>query len=87
MLKEDSIPVKEVSMASWQGINRRDFLKLGIMGTASAMLESGPVANAFAAQGPFVFPKPVYRTLGRTGLKVSIVSFGAMLTPEPEVIR
>ena len=30
---------------------------------------------------------PVYRTLGRTGLKITVVSFGAMLTPEPEVIR
>ena len=27
------------------------------------------------------------RTLGRTGLKLTVVSFGAMLTPEPEVIR
>ena len=33
------------------------------------------------------YPIPVYRTLGRTGLKISVVSFGAMLTPEPEVIR
>ena len=30
---------------------------------------------------------PVYRTLGRTGLKVTVVSFGAMLTPEHEVMR
>lgn len=30
---------------------------------------------------------PVYRTLGRTGLKVTVVSLGAMLTPEPEVMR
>jgi len=74
-------------MAGWKGINRRDFLKLGITGTASAMLGTGPVSEALAAQGPFVFPKPVYRTLGRTGLKVTVVSFGAMLTPEPEVIR
>jgi predicted aldo/keto reductase-like oxidoreductase len=33
------------------------------------------------------FPVPIYRTLGRTGLKISAVSFGAMLTPEPEVLR
>ena len=29
----------------------------------------------------------VYRTLGRTGLKITTLSFGAMLTPEYEVIR
>jgi hypothetical protein len=40
-----------------------------------------------AEAGRTAFPKPVYRTLGRTGLKISVVSFGAMLTPEPEVIR
>ena len=39
------------------------------------------------ASGPLPFPAPVYRTLGRTGLKITVVSFGAMLTPEPEVIR
>ncbi len=70
------------------GWNRRDFLKAGVAGTAAAFL--GPEALAMSMQrasGPFVFPKPVYRTLGRTGLKVTTVSFGAMLTPEPEVIR
>jgi hypothetical protein len=32
-------------------------------------------------------PAPAYRTLGRTGLKITTVSYGAMLTPEHEVIR
>lgn len=73
-------------MAKWKGINRRDFLKYGLAGTA-ALLGADPVSQAIASSGPFVFPQPVYRTLGRTGLKVTIVSFGAMLTPEPEVIR
>jgi predicted aldo/keto reductase-like oxidoreductase len=49
--------------------------------------ESLAEAAQQAAGGPFAFPAPVYRTLGRTGLKITIVSFGAMLTPEPEVIR
>jgi len=40
-----------------------------------------------ASSKSFVFPAPVYRTLGRTGLKITIVSFGAMLTPEPEVME
>ena len=65
-------------------MKRRDFLKLGAIGTTSALLGKG---LAQAAGGPFTFPAPVYRTLGRTGLKITAVSFGAMLTPEPEVIR
>lgn len=66
-------------------MRRRDFLKLGAIGTTSAIL--GWEGLAQAAGGPFTFPAPIYRTLGRTGLKITVVSFGAMLTPEPEVIR
>jgi predicted aldo/keto reductase-like oxidoreductase len=66
-------------------MKRRDFLKLGVLATSGALL--GWEGLAEAAGGPFHFPAPVYRTLGRTGLKITIVSFGAMLTPEPEVIR
>jgi uncharacterized protein len=71
------------------GINRRDFLKVGLAGTTSALLGWEGLADAmqYASAEPFVFPAPVYRTLGRTGLKITMISFGAMLTPEPEVIK
>lgn len=70
-------------------MDRREFLKIGIAGTASALLAQDALADTMQqlASAPFAFPKPVYRTLGRTGLKVTVVSFGAMLTPEAEVIR
>jgi predicted aldo/keto reductase-like oxidoreductase len=69
-------------------INRRDFLKVGIAGTTSALLGWEGLADAmqYASPGSFAFPMPVYRTLGRTGMKITIVSFGAMLTPEAEVM-
>jgi len=73
-----------------KGMHRREFLKVGLVGTTSAILGGDVLAEAavhYAENAPFVFPEPVYRTLGRTGLKVSVVSFGAMLTPEPEVLR
>ena len=71
------------------GINRRDFLKVGLAGTTSALLGWEGLADAmqYASAEPFVFPAPVYRPLGRTGLKITIISFGAMLTPEPEVMK
>ena len=71
------------------GINRRDFLKVGLAGTTSALLGWEGLADAmqYASAEPFVFPVPVYRTLGRTGLKITMISFGAMLTPEPEVMK
>jgi uncharacterized protein len=71
------------------GLNRREFLKVGVLGTTSAILGTSALGKAveycYAAE-PFVFPAPVYRTLGRTGMKITVVGFGAMLTPEPEVI-
>jgi len=73
----------------YSGINRRDFLKAGLAGTTSALIGWEGLANAmeYASAESFVFPQPVYRTLGRTGMKITIVSFGAMLTPEAEVIK
>ena len=72
------------------GMNRRKFLSLGVAGTTWTILKGNALAEV--AQGltridPTTFPSPVYRILGRTGLKVSVIGFGAMLTPEPEVIR
>ncbi len=70
-------------------ISRRDFIKISaVTATATAVSLTGlqGMLEAEAAkkdQGP----EPVYRTLGRTGLRVAVVSFGAMLTPEHEVIR
>jgi uncharacterized protein len=41
-----------------------------------------PAASALAQQ-----PLPAYRTLGKTGLKVSSVGFGCMVTADPTVIE
>ena len=72
------------------GMDRRTFLKAGLLGATSTLVGRSAVAGAaqyLASSQPFVFPTPVYRTLGRTGLKITVVSFGAMLTTEPEVMR
>jgi len=69
-------------------INRRDFLKLGAVTASGAAGITGigtMLKGAASAAG--LFPDPVYRTLGRTGLRITVVSFGAMLTPEHEVMR
>jgi predicted aldo/keto reductase-like oxidoreductase len=72
------------------GMDRRTFIKAGMAGAATALIAPPAFAETLqqmAGWEPAAFPKPVYRTLGRTGLKITVVSFGAMLTPEPEVIR
>ncbi|MBP6940514.1 MAG: aldo/keto reductase [Syntrophorhabdaceae bacterium] len=69
-------------------INRRDFLKLGAVTASGAAGITGigtMLKGAASAAG--LFPDPLYRTLGRTGLRITVVSFGAMLTPEHEVMR
>jgi hypothetical protein len=67
-------------------INRRAFIKAGVLGGAAGLagLRTAIGSSGEATAGN---PGPVYRTLGRTGLKITVVSFGAMLTPEAEVIR
>ena len=70
-------------------LDRRKFLKLGLAGAAATAIGAGQISRLAASTNPSS-PEgitPVYRTLGRTGLKITMVSFGAMLTPEPEVIR
>jgi predicted aldo/keto reductase-like oxidoreductase len=71
-------------------MNRREFLKTGVLGATAAILTSSSLsetAELYAAPGSSVYPDPVYRTLGRTGMKITVIGFGAMLTPEPEVMK
>lgn len=76
--------------AEKKGLSRRTFIKAGLAGSATALIAPPALADILRkmgkSEGSDLF-RPVYRTLGRTGLKISVVSFGAMLTPEPEVIR
>ncbi|MGA3086349.1 MAG: aldo/keto reductase [Thermodesulfobacteriota bacterium] len=67
-----------------RSINRRDLLKIGMAGAGAAALGLTGVGNLFGAEPA---AQLVFRTLGRTRLKVTTLSFGAMLTPESEVIR
>ena len=65
------------------GINltRRKFLKAGLtLPAAGLVLTTGLKA---ASQEP---PKVVYRTLGKTGLKVSGVGYGIGFVPVTEVV-
>lgn len=66
-------------------MNRRAFLKFGVVGVAAAAGLSR-IAEAASPASKTVMT-PVYRTLGRTGLKVTVVSFGAMLTPDYETME
>ncbi len=64
-------------------INRRNFLLSGAAGAAGLMVMA-PVAAAGIAQDD---KKIIYRTLGRTGLKVPVVSLGVMRADNPGLVK
>jgi len=64
----------------FEGMDRRTFLKVSSMVAAGCAAAPGIAQEAKA-------PEPVYRTLGRTGLKVTVVSLGAMQVTESAVMQ
>src|SRR5512139_2499607 len=68
--------------------SRRDFLTAGLVLPAAGLRASNNVPlPPEGGQPRSESVKPTYRTLGRTGLKVTSLGFGCMTTPEPSVIR
>jgi hypothetical protein len=61
--------------------SRRTFLQAGLMLPAAELISSS--SRDASSQS---LPGVTYRTLGKTGLKVSGVGFGLGFTPDPEVI-
>ena len=65
--------------------SRREFLQAGLALPAAGLLSSPRLEAALGAvQGT---PQVVYRTLGKTGLKVSGVGYGIGYVPVPEVVE
>jgi uncharacterized protein len=61
--------------------SRRQFLQAGLALPAVGLVSSNGLGSAFQSS-----PKVVYRTLGKTGLKVSGVGYGIGFVPIPEVV-
>lgn len=68
-----------------EGINRREFIIKTALGLITAGLGVQPLKAASEEIGKS--PKMVYRTLGRTGLSIPVVSFGVMNSDSPDLIR
>jgi uncharacterized protein len=65
-------------------INRRIFLKTGITGTAGIVAFSPAIVTA---SGRPQEDNVIYRTLGNTGLKVPVISFGVMRADNPNLCK
>ncbi len=68
--------------------SRRDFLKKGFLGISGASLVPSFMGGANPADSPADQPPGmVYRTLGRTGLKIPVISMGTGDTGNPNLVR
>jgi predicted aldo/keto reductase-like oxidoreductase len=67
-----------------KSLNRRGFLKTGITGAAGIVAFSPSIVNASASQQQ---QNIIYRTLGKTGMKVPVISFGVMRADNPGLCK
>jgi uncharacterized protein len=67
-----------------KNIDRRDFLRTGITGAAGVMAFAPSIINA--SQG-IQEKEVIYRTLGKTGLKIPVISFGVMRADNPGLCK
>ena len=65
-----------------KSMNRREFMERSGLGLVSAGLGL-PLLNASCTQSP----KTIFRTLGRSGLKIPVVSFGVMNSDSPHMLK
>jgi len=82
-----------------QNLKRRSFIKKSSIAVGGALLtpqfmdplltwQDAPQTNQDKKEKPKkLYPRLDYRTLGRTGLKVTTVSYGAMLTTDAAVLQ
>ena len=75
-------------------LKRRSFLKLGLTGLAAAGVAPSAaqaITGLGSPQGPGQTtdpqPKRIFRTLGRTGLKLPVVSMGVMNADNPNLVQ
>lgn len=66
-------------------MKRREFIGKTGLGVVAAGLSTPLVRKAAADQGKE--PEIIYRTLGRTGLRIPVVSFGVMNSDSPDLIN
>jgi len=69
------------------GVSRRWFIGGAATGVVSAGLELSGYSQAEAAKQETPAPEISYRVLGRTGLKIPLISFGVMNSDNPDLLR
>src|SRR5512136_2220345 len=71
-----------------KGIARRDFLKSSAAGLGSFFFPSSNEPKPAPSASPGKSPgKLIYRTLGKTGVKLPVITMGVMNSDNPNLIR
>jgi len=70
-------------MTNMKNLNRRGFLKTGIAGVAGITLLPSTTTQTLPRGSDDI----IYRTLGRTGLRIPVVSFGVMRSDNPGLCK
>ena len=70
-----------------KGVSRRWFIGGAATGVVSAGLELSGYQRAEAVEQETPAPEISYRVLGRTGLKIPLISFGVMNSDNPDLLR
>jgi uncharacterized protein len=68
-----------------KSINRRGFLRTGITGAAAMAVTPSIISASSLKSGPA--DDIIYRTLGKTGMKVPVISFGVMRADNPGLCK
>jgi predicted aldo/keto reductase-like oxidoreductase len=73
-------------------LGRRSFLKTGLTGLAAVgavpgVVKAAAFGSAATGQAAAAAAKPIVRTLGKTGLKIPVVSMGVMNADNPAVVQ
>ncbi len=76
-------------MKNGNPLNRRNFLKTGLLTAAGTVIasKSGIAASANLKYTENTEAKILYRTLGKTGIKLPIVSMGVMRADNPALVK
>jgi uncharacterized protein len=68
-------------------VNRRKFLKASLIGTTGALVAGPAMATIKPEEINNVKGKIIYRELGKTGIKLPIISMGVMRADNPNLVR
>jgi uncharacterized protein len=74
-------------MKTDQSFGRRNFLKSSVLGATGVVAGGIAVSQAKSIKGNLAEDKIIYRTLGKTGINLPIVSMGVMRADNPNLVK